>query len=409
VTIAGTNLANATQVTFGTASVSTFVSDTSTSIKVVAPASAAGSVNVTVKTAGGTSATSTATKYTYIAPPAITSVSPSAGPIAGKTTVTIRGSGFYPGASVTFGGTAATGVVVENAYTMTPVSPAHAAAVLDIVATTAYGASQTSAADKFTYLPVPTVTGISPSAGYPAGGSYVYVGGTGFIAGATVTFGGRAATNVTVLSSTEMSCNSPSGNPGTVDVVVTTPGGTSKTTTADQFSYLAVPSVLSVSPSYGPTKGGTAVTVKGTGFLASTTVTFGVASASNVVVVNANTLTCISPAEPAGAVNVTVSTEGGTSASVSADKFTYYAVPAATSISPSSGPTTGGTVVTLTGSGFVTGATVKFGTVAATSVSVASPTSITCKSPAEAAGTVYVTVTTLGGTSAAIAADKFTY
>ncbi len=83
--------------------------------------------------------------------------------------------------------------------------------------------------------------------------------------------------------------------------------------------------------------------------------------------------------------------------------------PTVTAISPTSGPTTGGTSVTITGTNFVTGATVMFGSVTATAVTVGSATSITATSPAEAAGPVNVTVTTPGGTSATSSADQFTY
>ena len=86
--------------------------------------------------------------------------------------------------------------------------------------------------------------------------------------------------------------------------------------------------------------------------------------------------------------------------------------PAVTAISPTSGPTAGGTAVAITGSGFGTApgaTTVAFGTSAATGVSCASSTSCTATSPAGALGTVDVRVTVAGQTSAAVTADRFTY
>ncbi len=84
--------------------------------------------------------------------------------------------------------------------------------------------------------------------------------------------------------------------------------------------------------------------------------------------------------------------------------------PAVTGISPVSGPWVGGTSVTITGSGFSGATAVDFGTTAASSFTVNSAgTQITATSPAEAAGTVDVTVTTGSGTSATSAADQFTY
>ena len=67
--------------------------------------------------------------------------------------------------------------------------------------------------------------------------------------------------------------------------------------------------------------------------------------------------------------------------------------PTVTSISPNSGTINGGTPVTITGTGFLAGATVKLGGTAATGVTVVSSTSITATTPAHAAGAVSVVVT----------------
>ncbi|HEX3070432.1 MAG TPA: FG-GAP-like repeat-containing protein, partial [Thermoanaerobaculia bacterium] len=83
--------------------------------------------------------------------------------------------------------------------------------------------------------------------------------------------------------------------------------------------------------------------------------------------------------------------------------------PVVTKISPMFGPAAGGTVVTITGSNFIVGATtLKFGATAGTSVSCASTTQCTATSPA-GSGTVSVRVATAWGTSADTAADDFTY
>ncbi|MGH7170930.1 MAG: putative Ig domain-containing protein [Gemmataceae bacterium] len=83
--------------------------------------------------------------------------------------------------------------------------------------------------------------------------------------------------------------------------------------------------------------------------------------------------------------------------------------PTVTSISPNNGSPAGGTSATITGTGFTEGSTVSFGTLAATSVTVNSSTSITAAAPPESAGSVDVTVTTPYGTSAIRSADQFTY
>ena len=166
------------------------------------------------------------------------------------------------------------------------------------------------------------MTAVSPPAGPKAGGTVVTITGTGFVNGATVSFGGAAATNVTVAGNgTTITATSPSGTTK-VNVTVSTPGGTSSTSTADQFTYDAVPAVSKLSVTTGPQAGGTAVTITGTGFVAgSTTVLFGAVPAT-IVTLSATSIKVTSP-PGTGVVDVTVTTPGGTSAGVPGDRFTY--------------------------------------------------------------------------------------
>ena len=99
-----------------------------------------------------------------------------------------------------------------------------------------------------------------------------------------------------------------------------------------------------------------------------------------------------------------------TSATSAADQFTFAvaAAPVVTAISPTSGPEAGGTLVTITGTGFTGATAVDFGTTAATNVTVVNDTTITANSPS-GTGSVDVTVTTPLGTSPTSAADLFTY
>src|SRR5262249_4286119 len=113
----------------------------------------------------------------------------------------------------------------------------------------------------------------------------------------------------------------------------------------------------------------------------------------------------------AGAVDITVTTVAGTSATGGGDQFTYNAtVPGVGGVTPASGPTSGGTIVTITGTNF-TGATGGFFdlTFSALSFTVYSDTTIIAIAPPHGAGTVHITVTTYGGTSAQVPLDQFTY
>ncbi|MGA2704102.1 MAG: IPT/TIG domain-containing protein, partial [Isosphaeraceae bacterium] len=92
----------------------------------------------------------------------------------------------------------------------------------------------------------------------------------------TVDFGPTAATNVTVVSATSITADSPAGTNGNVvDVTVKTATGTSATTPADQFTYgtAATPTVTAITPATGPAAGVTLVTITGTNFTGSPTPT----------------------------------------------------------------------------------------------------------------------------------------
>jgi hypothetical protein len=110
----------------------------------------------------------------------------------------------------------------------------------------------------------------------------------------------------------------------------------------------------------------------------------------------------------------------GTSASTcgpAGEVETVTSAPTVTAVSPNSGPTTGGTPITITGTGFVSGASVKIaqgdgagtGAISATDVDVVSSTKITATTGAGKAGAWNLFVITTGGTSAPNSGDTYTY
>ena len=175
------------------------------------------------------------------------------------------------------------------------------------------------------FVAPPRITGVSATSGPAAGGTSVTITGTGFTGATAVSFGGTAAASFVVTGDTSITALSPTAPAGTVDVSVTTAGGTSSSSTVDQFTFVAAPSVAGVDPNSGPIGGGVAVTITGAHFTGATAVTFGGVAASFTV--NDDTsITAASPAaEATDTVNVTVTTPGGTSATGSADQFTYTA------------------------------------------------------------------------------------
>src|SRR5207249_4926111 len=146
--------------------------------------------------------------YTYTNPARrVGASSPGPGTSSGGTAVTITGTGFAAGATVSLGGTAATNVTVVSSTSLTATTAAHAAGVVNVVVTNSDGQSGTLTGG-YTYTnPAPTVSAISPSSGTSSGGTAVTLTGTGFAAGATVSLGGTAATNVTVVSSTSLTAS----------------------------------------------------------------------------------------------------------------------------------------------------------------------------------------------------------
>ena len=165
VTITGTNFTGATAVEFGSTSATSYTVVSPNQITATSPAGT-GTVDITVSTPGGTSVKSTADQFTYRPPPAVTSISPKSGPPAGGTTVTISGTNFVTGDTVSFGLVTAIVPVTLTATQISVVSPPGTGTV-DVTVVDPNGiSSATSAADKFTYLAVSvTAMPISATAG----------------------------------------------------------------------------------------------------------------------------------------------------------------------------------------------------------------------------------------------------
>ncbi|MFD8624670.1 IPT/TIG domain-containing protein, partial [Streptomyces hygroscopicus] len=155
------------------------------------------------------------------------------------------------------------------------------------------------------------------------------------------------------------------------------------------------PTITNLNPTSGPTTGGNTVTITGTNLTAATQVLFG----PNPATILTNTPTQITTTAPTGTgtTNVTVTTPAGTSNPL---PYTYTTTPTPTitNLNPTSGPTTGGNTVTITGTNLTAATSVKFGINSAT-ILTNSATQITVSAPAGPPSSVSVTVTTAGGTS----------
>ena len=134
---------------------------------------------------------------------------------------------------MTFGGTAATNVVVVNSTTITATTPAGSAGAVTVTVTVS--GQSGSLTNGFTYVVGPTVSSVAPNNGPVTGGTAVTITGTNFAAGATVTFGATAATNVVVVNSTTITATTPARQAGAVTVTVTVNGQSGSLTNG--FTY----------------------------------------------------------------------------------------------------------------------------------------------------------------------------
>jgi uncharacterized protein YjdB len=408
VTIAGTGfVANSSVVKFGGSSATSVMVLSATQISAVVPAGSAGNVSVTVMTPNGTSNPVT---YTYVLAPALSGLSPNAGPRAGGQMVTITGTGLTGATAVTFGTAAAASFTIMSDATIVATTPPGPGPV----SVTVSNPGGSSNALPYTYLaPAPAIISLSPTTG--TSGTPVVISGTDFEAVSGVSFGGTAASSYTVDSLQQITATAPAGT-GAVSVVVTAAGGASNGATFTYAVATPAPTISLVSPGLGPDVGGAPVDITGANFTGATSVKFGTTPALGFTVHSNTEIWAVSPAG-SGTVDVVVTTPAGSGTAASA--FTF--VPGGggggggpggpsvtvTSASPNHGSTSGGTTVIITGSG-LTGATlVTFGGTSASSFTVDSDTQITAVTPSHSPGMVDVMV--IAGGASGTGTSIFTY
>lgn len=210
------------------------VSATSHTAFVLAPkASAAGAVDVQLLTSKGSD--KAAGGYTYVDSLSITSVTPSAGVPEGNTKITIKGAGFSKAkVGVKIGALPAAAVVVVSDSEIQAVTPPGSPGYVDVavisdgnVAVLKNGFSYSGNKLQI-YVPY-------PNTGAQAGGTYVHIYGNGFAPTMNVTFGGQPATHFTYLDPSHVTCKTPPGKVGAVDVSVLV--GADKATLVNGYTY----------------------------------------------------------------------------------------------------------------------------------------------------------------------------
>lgn len=271
--------------------------------------------------------------------------------------------------------------VTARIHGLSPKTHYHYRLVLTAEEQTVYGSDQ-----EFETGPEPPiVTGISPSAGFEAGGNTVDIAGAGLAEATRVRFGNTQA-SFTVNSDSSITAAAPSHEAGALNVIVENVGGESAISAADRYTYVAhghAPTLAGLSAKKGPAAGGNQVMITGTSFAGVTAVRFGDAEATYAVE-SSETLVATAPPGATGKTEVTVTTPNGESGIAKKAAYTYGS-PTVSGVSPGGQPLTVANPITITGSGFQRGSSetsFKLGKAQATNVSCSSTSSCTATAPA---------------------------
>ncbi|CAN5484457.1 hypothetical protein BH10ACI4_BH10ACI4_09170 [soil metagenome] len=309
------------------------------------------------------------------AAPVVSSVSP-ATVTAGSAnfTLTVTGSGFVSGSAVQWNGNGRTTTYVSATQITAaiPASDVAAAGTAQVIVANPDG--QKSSAASLTVsapLPLPTITSISPGSAVAGdSGINLTVNGTGSRQGSQIVWNGNRITATTVVSATQVSAALPASFLATAGTAVVAVANTDTGDTSSTLLFTiapARPTLTSLSPATA-TAGSAAVTltVNGTGFIAGATVAWA-GSARTTTYVSPTQLTASIPASDlasAGSVNVDVAQTGVRSTNQLAFAV-VAAVPSLATLSPTTiRAGSAGFDLTVTGTGFTSGASITFNGVA---------------------------------------------
>jgi hypothetical protein len=357
-------------------------------------------------------------RFTFIGPlpPLIEVVSPTIGNAPGGAIVTVHGkrlAGFNGEAFCRFGPSIhvqATSSSDSRVRCIVPrLSPEQANTTVEVSTNTV---DYTDSAFRYYVGPELNVTSIRPSKGPIGGGSVVTVSGIGFSLPSrqntmlSCKFG-DAIVSGTYIDSSTIQCLSPARQSGLRAVEVANAGQWSVSRT--QFEHMAPVKVATASPSMGSSFGGSVITIAGNNFVvrdgfkgANTMCRFS-DRRTPATVLSSTVVVCASPALRAGHYDVTVSVNYESQAlsnldfSQQAAIFRVDAPPHVTSVHPSFGPKTGGTKISISGTGFENSPTLQclFGSVTTKAI-FSNETYILCETPTSPAGLYPVTVSTNG-------------
>lgn len=314
--------------------------------------------------------------FTYDAPPKLPAptlkgVTPGNGPLVGKTTIYVDGTGFNTNSKLFFiigGQEVDLNAVYVNAKRMMFTTPAGVNPGPVDLKVINFDDQSAVLANAFTYdappvYPDPVITSINPNKGNMRGGYVIDIFGSDFQKDAVVMFGSTPLTLAAYMNSSNVRVTVPATlATGKVDITLTNPDGKSSTL-VDAFEYQDdIPTLTRLSPNAGPMAGGTIVYIDGSYFAQGLVVTIDGVEVSHTYV-NSKRIVLTTPARAnPGTVEIRITNPSGLSAAMN---YTYEAPPALpapviTGVSPSSGPVTGGTYIYIDGRNIVSGGMINF-------------------------------------------------
>lgn len=385
-------------------------------IDVIAPASEAGEVILTVTYEGKKSAPWKVGDrfglFKYVPPPIIDEVNQGWGTAEGGTEVTITGGYFLNGARVYFGDEGVPAQFDSETQLRAIVPPAEVGEVTIVVVNPHPKDNENSAerhdynsaeweGGRFTYVPPPPiVNGVEPPRCSVNGGAELIITGTHFQDGATVLFGEEEVV-AEFDRDTQLRVTAPAGAED-VTIKVKNPEPAELDNIGEWqdrvFTYVPPPpTVANVVPALGRIDGQTEVTITGAHFQNGARVRIG----DEEVAAEFDSDTQLRATAPAVeaedrvTVNITVRNPNpaeGENSGTWDEEFTYVPPPRIDNVAPATGSSLGGLPVTITGELFQDGATVRFGEGAEIVADFTNPATLTVTTPDMGAGTVTITV-----------------
>lgn len=247
-----------------------------------------------------------------------------------------------------------------------------------------------------------SVSSITPATGSTDGGTEVTILGSGFTAGARVTFGGVEATRVTFNNPGSLTVITPQHIPGSVPVVVSLPGFTAFELTSGFLYQDYLPEISGVTQPVGKVAGGGTIVISGRNFTKGATVTIG-GNKATITAVTPSAITILVPAHDAGPVKIVVANPGFDPV-IWTGEFLYLEPISVSVPSLIKVWSTGGKRVSISGSNFVAGLTVKVNGVLAKDIQLSGTSSLSFVMPSGVSGRGDILITAVDGTTVSLPA-----